>query len=339
MRICDYIAKYLYDNGVNRVYGLMGGGASGLNDGFIKHRDLQYICFHHEQGAGYAAYGESRLTNKISVVNPTTGCGGTNCITPLLNCWQDSVPVVYISGNVRTSHTTHHLNRKNGVSLRKYGVQEHNIIETVKSITKYAKFLEDPIQVPFELSKSLHIAMQDRKGPVWLDIPSDIQTSILPESYEIFKSEETSFNINNINRIIDNEIRSHKMPLVLAGNGVHLSDSRQQFKQFIEKYDLPFVSTYLGRDLLDHNHPLNIGTIGVKGTRAANFIMQNCDLLIILGCSLNPTHVGYDEKQFALRAKKIMIDIDQQEFLKGTVKVDEYYRMNLRHFFESMYEN
>lgn len=338
MRVCDYIAKYLYDNGVNRIYGLMGGGASGLNDGFIKHGDINYICFHHEQGAGYAAYGESRLTNKISVVNPTTGCGGTNCITPLLNSWQDSVPVIYISGNVRTSHTTNYLNRKQRVTLRKYGVQEHDIIETVKSITKYAKFLEDPKQVPFELAKAMHIAMQDRKGPVWLDIPSDVQTFILPEGYDIFEGEETSYCKMSINQIIDNEIRSHKMPLVLAGNGVHLSDSRQYFKTFIEKYDIPFVSTYLGRDLIDHDHPLNIGTIGVKGTRAANFIMQNCDLLLVLGCSLNPTHVGYDEKQFAPKAKKIMIDIDQQEYSKGTVKVDEYYRMNLRHFFESFHE-
>lgn len=335
MRVCDFIAKHLYDIGITRVYGLMGGGASGLNDGFIKHGSINYVCFHHEQGAGYAAYGESRLTNKISVVNPTTGCGGTNCITPLLNAWQDSVPVVYISGNVRTSHTTNFLNRKQSITLRKYGVQEHDIINTVKSITKYAKFLEDPTKVPYELSKAIDIALSDRKGPVWLDIPSDVQTFILPDTFDTYESKEQSPAKINVNEIIEAEIKSHSRPLVLAGNGIHLSNTRQQFKHFLEKYDLPFVSTYLGRDLLSHDHPLNIGTVGVKGTRAANFIMQNCDLLIILGCSLNPTHVGYDEKQFVPNAKKIMIDIDSAEYTKGTVKINDYYKMNLKHFFES----
>lgn len=335
MRVCDYIAKHLYDIGVNRVYGLMGGGASGLNDGFIKHGSINYVCFHHEQGAGYAAYGESRLTNKISVVNPTTGCGGTNCITPLLNAWQDSVPVVYISGNVRTSHTTNYLNRKQNINLRKYGVQEHNIINTVKSVTKYAKFLEDPTKVPYELSKAIDIALSDRKGPVWLDIPSDVQTFILPDIFETYEPTVQSPAEITVNEIIENEIKSHKRPLVLAGNGIHLSNTRQQFKYFLEKYDLPFVSTYLGRDLLSHDHPLNIGTVGIKGTRAANFIMQNCDLLIILGCSMNPTHVGYDEKQFATNAKKIMVDIDSAEYAKSTVQIDDYFKMNLKHFFES----
>lgn len=339
MRVCDYIAKYLYDIGVNRVYGLMGGGASGLNDGFIKHGSINYICFHHEQGAGYAAYGESRLTNKISVVNPTTGCGGTNCITPLLNAWQDSVPVVYISGNVRTTHTTNYLNRKQNINLRKYGVQEHDIINTVKSITKYAKFLEDPSKVPYELSYAIDTSLSGRRGPVWLDIPSDVQTTILSDSSEVFVPREVLFTYNNIDKIIVSEIKSHRRPLVLAGNGIHLSNTRQQFKAFLEKYDLPFVSTYLGRDLIDYSHPLNMGTIGVKGTRAANFIMQNCDLLIVLGCSLNPTHVGYDEKQFAPNAKKIMIDIDPEEYSKGTVQVNEYYRMDLNTFFEVLHEN
>jgi len=335
MRVCDYIANHLYSIDVNRVYGLMGGGASGLNDGFIKHGSIEYICFHHEQGAAYAAYGESRLTNKISVVNPTTGCGGTNCITPLLNAWQDSVPVLFISGNVRTSHTTNYLNRKLNINLRKYGVQEHDIINTVLSITKYAKFLDDPSKVPFELSKAIDIALSDRRGPVWLDIPSDVQTSIMPDIFEQYKPHELPNDQKNIFEIIDHEIRSHRRPLVLAGNGIHLSNTRQEFKNFLEKYDLPFVSTYLGRDLLAYDHPSNIGTVGIKGTRAANFIMQNCDLLIILGCSMNPTHVGYDEKQFAPKAKKIMIDIDPEEFGKNTVQINACHKMNLKHFFES----
>jgi acetolactate synthase-1/2/3 large subunit len=143
MRVCDYIAKRLYDLGIRRVYGLTGGGAAGLNDGFIKHGKMEYICFHHEQGAGHAAIGESKVTGNISVVNPTTGCGGTNCITSVLDAWQDSIPVIFISGNVKLNQTTSFLNKNRNVSLRKYGIQEHDIISTVKSITKYSKMVHE----------------------------------------------------------------------------------------------------------------------------------------------------------------------------------------------------
>lgn len=166
MRVSDYIASKLANIGVKYVYGLMGGGAAGLNDGFIKEKNINYICFHNEQGAGHAAVGESKVTNRLSVVNPTTGCGGTNCITSLLDAWQDSLPVLFISGNVKKSQTSLFINREKHVSIRKYGIQEHNIIDTVKSLTKYSIMVEDPKEIPYELEKAIHIATSSRMGPV-----------------------------------------------------------------------------------------------------------------------------------------------------------------------------
>ena len=337
MRICDFIPHHLhtvYD--VRNVYGLMGGGASGLNDGFIKYSDINYICFHHEQAAGYAAYGAARSTNKLAVVNPTTGCGGTNCMTPLLNAWQDSVPVLYISGNVRKSHTSNYINKTKNVSLRKYGVQEHDIINSVKSITKYAKVVEDPAMIKYEIDKAIDIATSGRSGPVWLDIPSDIQTAQLPDliPYDIPISQH-SYNINAglAAAAIGRDLKMHNRPIILAGNGINLTNTQSEFKQFIESNYVPFVSTYLARDIISYDHPLNIGTIGIKGTRAANFALHHCDYLLVLGCSMNPTHLGYDEKQFSPYSKKVMIDIDPNEYLKGGVKIDKFYNLDLYDFF------
>lgn len=334
MRVCDYIVQYLENMGVKTVYGLMGGGASGLNDGFIKSKHIKYICFHHEQGAGYAGYAEAKYTNNIAVVNPTTGCGGTNCITPLLNAWQDSAPVLFLSGNVRTTHTTNYLNRTRQISLRKYGVQEHNIIETVKSITKYAAFVEDPLTIAYHLDKAIYAAMTGRQGPVWLDIPADVQTAeVEAQKMFVYEMPQNSYTYSGFD-CVKAEIQQATKPIIVAGNGIHLSNCRKSFKDFVEYYNVPFVSSYLARDIMAADHRLNLGAIGIKGTRAANFAMQNADLLIIMGCSMNATHVGYQESQFAPNAKKIMLDIDENEALKNTIRIDMFINTDLQVFFD-----
>jgi len=334
MRVCDFIAEFLYEYGVRHIYGLMGGGASGINDGFIKHGKIEYVCFHHEQGAGYAGYAEAKSTNKLAVVNPTTGCGGTNCMTPLLNSWQDSIPVLFLSGNVRLSHTSNYINKTKNVSIRKYGVQEHDITNSIKSITKYSVVIENPEDIKYELQKAIHLATSDRPGPVWIDIPSDIQTALMPKNLKEYKPEEKQKYLTTAYSTFKDIYGTSNRPIILAGNGIHLSNTRDLFKNFIEYHNIPFVSTYLGRDLIDFNHPLNLGAIGIKGTRAANFAMHYSDLLLILGCSLNATHMGYDEQQFAPYSYKIMIDIDKNEILKTTVKIDRSFTIDLRIFFD-----
>ena len=176
IRGADYIAKKLEDRGITHVYGLVGGGAAGLNDGFCRNPNIEYISFHHEQGAGHAAVGASRANGNLSVVNITTGCGGTNALTSCLNAWQESVPVLFLSGNTNLKNIASHINKERGLSLRKYGAQEHDIVGTVKNITKYAVLVETLDDLRYELDKAIHIATSGRKGPVWIEIPLDVQS-------------------------------------------------------------------------------------------------------------------------------------------------------------------
>ena len=288
----------------------------------------------HDRVAGYAAYGESRSTGKVSVINPTTGCGGTNCLTPVLNAWQDSVPLLIISGNVRKVQTTNFINKTKNIELRKYGVQEHDITTTVKNITKYAKVVESPEEIHLEIIKALDIATSGRKGPVWLDIPADVQTAIVDEkkllSYESHKT--IIGDTNEAIKAFERQLNVSNRPIILAGGGIPIS-KRDNFKQFIEKYNIPVVTTFMGKELLDHRHELNLGVIGIKGFRSANFAMQHSDFLAVLGCSLNSVHVGYDESQFAPYAYKMLFDIDKNEFLKGTIKIDEFVNIDLNILF------
>ena len=337
MRVCDWIADYLYNQGITRVHGLMGGGAMGLNDGFIKHGKIKYICYHHEQGAGHAAIGESKFTGKPVVVNPTTGCAGTNCATSVLNAWQDSVPVIFISGNVKLDNCSEYINFTSATKIRKYGVQEHNIVETYKDITKFFKFIWRVEEVAYSIQKALHIATSDRPGPVWIDIPADIQTAQMPESFGVFEEEDLCPKFNSFqSETVKNILANSKRPCILAGYGIRQSNTVQQFVQFIEKYQIPFVSTYGARDYLPADHPLNIGAVGIKGSRAGNFAMQNCDTMLILGSSLNGSVVGYDVKLFSPFSYKIMVDIDSNELRKNTAKLDLSFNYSLQEFFKQM---
>ena len=334
MNVAEYIATRLADIGVKYVYGIMGGGAAGLNDGFIKNQKITYICTHHEQGAGHAAVGESKVTKQLAVVNPTTGCGGTNCVTSVLDAWQDSLPILFVSGNVKLAQTSNFINRENNTNIRKYGVQEHDIISTVKSITKYAKVIERAEDVPYELDYAIHLACQARMGPVWLDIPSDVQHAELPKKYKTFAAPKR-IKVKSKKSYIQKYLSKYQRPLILAGYGVTLSKTENQFLNFINKNQIPFVTTYLGIDIVEYKHPLHIGTLGIKGSRAGNFAIQNCDLLIVLGSSLNCSHTGYDESQFSPRSFKVLVDIDKAEFNKNKVKIDRFYNIDLKEFFDN----
>ena len=156
MRVADWIAHYLHSIGVERIHGMMGGGAATLNDGFIKNPDLEYICYHHEQGAGHAAIGEAKYTGKLAVVNPTTGCGGTNCATSVLNAWQDGVPILFLSGNVKSTNCSNIINKGQGAHIRYHGAQEHDIISTMASMTKFSQFVASAKQV----QQALHSAVR-----------------------------------------------------------------------------------------------------------------------------------------------------------------------------------
>ena len=334
MRVCDWIADYLKSLGVERVHGLMGGGAAGLNDGFIK-QNMPYVCYHHEQGAGHAAIGESKYTGKLAVVNPTTGCAGTNCATSVLDAWQDSVPVLFISGNVRRDTCSGWINHTNGVNIRKYGIQEHHVVDTYKSITKYSKFVIDPLEVAYTMQQAVYLATTGRPGPVWVDIPGDIQLAQMPENPSQFQpsiTETVHHDYTDVKKMLANAQR----PVVLAGYGIRQSGLVDEFVEFVEKYNIPYVSTYGARDYTANEHPLSIGAVGQRGSRAGNFAMQNADLLLILGSSLNASVVGYDPKQFAPASIKVLVDTDWNELHKNIVKIDHKCQDSLDNFFKAM---
>ena len=335
MRVCDWIAKYLYDQGVTRVHGLMGGGASGLNDGFIKHGEIGYICYHHEQGAAHAATGESKFTGKLAVVNPTTGCAGTNCATSVLNAWQDSVPVLFLSGNVRLDTCSGWINKQKNINIRKYGIQEHHIIDTYRSMTKLAEFVTDINDVAYILQKAMYTATHGRPGPVWVDIPGNIQTAIMPENYKSFVPDAEAVREIDITSI-KAAIEKAERPIVLAGYGIRQANCVDQFVEFINQYQIPYVSTYGARDYTSESNPLAVGAVGIKGSRAGNFAMQNADLLIVLGSSLGGSVVGYDPKQFSPASYKIVVDCDADELNKDIVNINEKYNISLAEFFKGM---
>jgi acetolactate synthase I/II/III large subunit len=336
MRVADWIADYLYNIGVNRVHGLMGGGAAGLNDGFIKHYGMEYVCYHHEQGAGHAAIGEAKYTGKLAVVNPTTGCGGTNCVTSVLNAWQDGVPVLFLSGNVRYDNTANWLKTYKVVTVRHYGAQEHHIIDTVNSMTKFNVFLSDPAMVKYAMHMAVDQATRGRPGPVWVDIPTNIQAAQMPEhdsiEYVAAKPLKAIFNHVKINY----DLTYAQRPIVVAGVGIRQAGCVEQFIKFVEKFQVPFVTTYGAQDYAPFDHPLNMGTVGVRGSRTGNFAMQNADVMLILGTSMGATVIGYDPKQFNPNAYKIYVDIQRGELDKNIIPIDEKLEVPLDQFFGAM---
>lgn len=334
MRVVDWIAEYLHSVGVRRVHGLMGGGAAGLNDGFISHPGIEYVCYHHEQSAGHAAVGEAKYTGELAVVNPTTGCAGTNCTTSVLNAYQDGVPVLFLSGNVRLNNTAQWLNAERNVRVRHYGAQEANITGVMRSITKAAYFVDKPILVAHAIQSAIHEATSGRPGPVWVDIPSDVQTAEMPEP-RFYRITERQFEIYDLPAVKE-KLAAAQRPLVVVGMGVRQAQRVHEFMDFVAQYELPFVTTYGAQDYAPYEHSLNIGTIGVRGNRAGNFALQNADLLLFLGTSLGSTVVGYDPRQFNPTAYKIYVDIDENELDKDIIPVDMKVQTTIQQLMKDM---
>jgi|2_EtaG_2_1085320.scaffolds.fasta_scaffold00455_6 acetolactate synthase-1/2/3 large subunit len=328
IRVVDYVANRLCDLGIEHVFTLTGGGAMFLNDGVAAHPKLKAICNHHEQACAQAAVAYSKFKNDFSVVMPTTGCGSTNAITGLLDAWQDSVPCIFISGQVNKMQTCYNSKAK----LRQFGVQEANIVEIVKSITKYAVMINDPEEIAYHIDKAFYLASIGRKGPVWIDIPMDIQGSFIdPLTLKRFSPEpakKQAFNFETLKEAF----KSSERPVILAGNGIRLASATNELKEFAEKYNIPIVTTFLGIDLIDGDNPLNIGPVGVKGTRAANFAMQNSDLLISIGTRLSVPVTGYKYEMFAREATLVVVDIDPEEHKKDTVKIDLFIESDAKDF-------
>jgi acetolactate synthase-1/2/3 large subunit len=331
VKVGDYIAKFLETKGIRHVFMITGGGAMFLNDGIAKSNTIKGIFNHHEQASAMSAVGYSKYSNQISVVMPTTGCGGTNTITGVLDAWQDSNKVVFISGNVNRKETTHGF----GIPLRKFGVQEANIVDIVKPITKYAVMVTDPNMIAYHLEKAFHLCETGRPGPVWIDVPMDVQGSYVDETELMHFDPDEEENTVDCS-VFEQMLKNAKRPIVIAGYGVHLSNTREKLVEFVERYNLPTVFTYLGIDFLPSNHPLSIGRLGTKGDRAGNFAVQNSDLVISLGSSLSVSVTGFRYETFAREAKVLVVDIDKNEHKKNTVRIDAEINTDLNQFFKQV---
>lgn len=338
VKVSDYIAKRLKEiYKIDNVFMVSGGGAMHLNDSLGRY--IPYVCNHHEQACAMAAEGYARVGQKLAVVNVTTGPGGLNCLNGVFGQWTDSVPVLYLSGQVKLSTTTASCPE---ISLRQLGDQEVDIVKIISPLTKYSKMITDPKEIKYHLDRAIHEATTGRFGPVWLDIPMDIQGAVIDEADLIdFSAEQETENKKqeaDISKIIE-KLSSSKRPLIIAGHGIRLSKQEEIFYELLKKLNIPVVTTFNGFDLLDNNHPNYIGRIGTIGQRAGNFALQNADLVLCLGTRNNVRQVSYSWENFVKNAFKIVVDIDKAELDKPTLIPDLKIHADLKDFLPALNSN
>ncbi|MBT5469315.1 MAG: hypothetical protein HOK41_01810, partial [Nitrospina sp.] len=318
MKVSDYIFSELAALGVKDVFTVSGGAAMHLLDSLGTNKDINHISTHHEQAAAMAAEGNARITGKPGVTLVTSGPGGTNALTGVCGAWIDSIPTIFLSGQV-TSNTL-----IEGTGLRQFGIQESDIVSMVKSVTKYAVVLKDPNQVKYHLQKAIYLATTGRPGPVWLDIPLDIQSKhIVPEDCLSFESEEQNIPEKDcLKKQVENCIellKKSKRPVLISGYGIRLAKGEKEFLELIEKLGIPVISSWTTSDLISSSHELSIGRSGIFGDRGGNFTVQNSDLVLSIGSRLSVPQVGYNFPLFARAAKKIIVDIDPAELKKSSL--------------------
>ena len=332
MRVADYIFKTLADKGVKHVFFVSGGGAMYLNDALGCETRIKYVCNLHEQACAMAAEGYARASGTPGVICVTTGPGGTNALTGVMGAWLDSVPMVIVSGQIKRSTM---ITACPELKLRQLGDQEYNIVDAVKPMTKFAKTVMTPDEVPAVLEEAWRICQSGRPGPVWIDVPLDIQGAEMPQqatcpSSDICEQEPapTDEQILQLKELL---IKS-KRPAFIIGSGIHNAKAEKLFLEIAESLNIPVLTSISGIDLIPSEHPLFFGRPGILGERAANFIMQNSDLLLVLGTRMGIRICGYAYETIARAATKVMIDIDDAELNKPTFKPDIKIHSDARQF-------
>lgn len=330
-RVADYVAELLVENGINNVFTVVGGGAMHLNDALGNHDGISCIYNHHEQASAMAAESYARLEGKTAVACVTTGPGGTNAITGVLCSWQDNIPLLVISGQVRSNTTV----ESTGLNLRQFGEQEHYIVDTVKSITKYAVTVKNAGDIKYELEKCVFLASSGRRGPCWLDIPLDIQGAIIDTEELIGYYPETQSNCFSFEKseLLD-ALKGAQRPVLVAGSAIRSANVHSEFLKFINKLQIPVLAANGCNDILPVNDTRYYGNFGGIGGRAGNFMIQNADLILVLGCRMTFKHIGFNYESFSPNSYKIVVDVDEQELKKQTLKIDMSVCMDLQSFFE-----
>lgn len=313
MKISDYIVEYLHRHKVSVVFGYMGGMVTHLADSINKYANMTFIQTYHEQSAAFAAVGYAKYTNRLGVAIATSGPGATNLITGIADAYFDSVAVLFITGQVNVYEY------KFDKPIRQHGFQETNIVEMVAPITKYARFIDKHEDIPAALKTAIKIATTGRKGPVLLDIPMNVQREFLSNiDFKLDIPELIKIKCNELNKVVE-FIKNAERPLFLLGGGVSQSDAIYEVQKLINKFQIPFISSLLGKSACDEEHPLYVGTIGSYGNRCANIAVANADLLIVLGSRLDVRQTGGKLDSFVINGSVIQIDIDENELTHSRI--------------------
>lgn len=332
-RVADIVKDILIEEGIKDCFTLTGGGAMHLNDAFGNSQEMHCTYFLHEQGAAIAAEAYARVNNQLPVVCVTTGPGGTNALTGVLCAWQDSIPMLVISGQVKTSSMV----ESTGLALRQFGEQESRIVETVSAMTKFAVTVKEAEKIKYYLKKAIHLAKSGRRGPCWIDIPLDVQGKYIEldvlEDY-IPEKEEWQFEEDRVMELL----RNAKRPVILAGSALRTAEALDVFRSLCNKWNIPVIAAKSLADIMPNGDKNYFGNFGINGGRAGNFIVQNADCLLVLGCRLAFGHIGFNYELFSPNSIKIVVDVDKEELKKETVKIDCAVNVDVKFFLERLVE-
>ncbi|MBR5609211.1 MAG: thiamine pyrophosphate-binding protein [Elusimicrobiaceae bacterium] len=322
MNVSDYIFDFLIKKGVTDAFVVTGGQAMFLNDAMARRKEIKPIFTHHEQTCGMSADAYGRITNKLGVAVVTAGPGSMNVVNGLVGGWCDSAPMMIISGQSALNCVKY----QEESGIRQYGIQGIFVKPFVEKGTKYFVTVDDPAKIEYYMQKAYHKATTGRPGPVWIDVPLDVQRMQVPDHLiSSYHPEEKSLLISERKKKVQEVVKlleKSRRPLVVAGQGIRLAKAENQLKAFIEKYNLPLITTRLGIDIIASDHPLYIGRPGNYGERSANLATQTADLILSIGSRLSTASIGHNSKEFGCRAKKIVVDIDEKELNKPIFAID-----------------
>ena len=336
IKISDYIIEFLLSKNINKTFGYIGGAIAHIYHSIDKYKEMEIINCIHEQGAGFAAEGYARITGKSGVAFATSGPGATNLITPIGSCYFDSVPTMFITGQVNTYEY------KYDKPVRQIGFQETDIVSIIKPIVKYAVMVDKVEDIRYELEKAYYLSQEGRKGPVLVDIPMNIQRTEVDisslksffDSNEYFELENNKKEKNNIAEVI-NLLKESKRPIVLIGGGVRLSNANVELLNYVEKYSIPVVYSLMGKDAISEDYKYNLGLIGSYGNRYGNLALANSDLILVLGSRLDTRQTGTSLDTFAREAKIIQVDVDKNE-LGSKIKIDIEINSDVKDFITTL---
>ena len=336
IKISDYIIEFLLSKNINKTFGYIGGAIAHIYHSIDKYKEMEIINCIHEQGAGFAAEGYARITGKSGVAFATSGPGATNLITPIGSCYFDSVPTMFITGQVNTYEY------KYDKPVRQIGFQETDIVSIIKPIVKYAVMVDKVEDIRYELEKAYYLSQEGRKGPVLVDIPMNIQRTEVDisslksffDSNEYFELENNKKEKDNVDEVI-NLLKESKRPIVLIGGGVRLSNANVELLNYVEKYSIPVVYSLMGKDSIGEDYKYNLGLIGSYGNRYGNLALANSDLILVLGSRLDTRQTGTSLDTFAREAKIIQVDVDKNE-LGSKIKIDIEINSDVKDFIATL---